>query len=135
MGWILPLLTAFHVVPGVFWAGSTFVLARLRGTMAEQLAPAQGGAALVTMIAGAGLWWFAHGEAFGRYEQILGLGAVCAIAAAAVQGGIGVKAIRRLRGADEAEKANLRRRIALTQRFAAGLLVVTIICMVTARYL
>ena len=42
---VLIVLLAFHVVPGVFWAGTTFVLARTGGQGAEQLAYPQIGAA------------------------------------------------------------------------------------------
>ena len=49
---ILPILIVIHVVPGIFWAGSTFVLARLEGAGAEQLGYPQMGAATTTVLAG-----------------------------------------------------------------------------------
>ena len=49
---LLIVLLIFHAVPGVFWAGTTFVLARNRGQGAEQLAFPQIGAATVTILAG-----------------------------------------------------------------------------------
>ena len=47
---LLIVLLIFHVVPGVFWAGTTFVLARNGGQGAEQIAYPQLGAATVSMI-------------------------------------------------------------------------------------
>lgn len=135
MQWILPLLVAAHVIPGVFWAGTTFVLARLSGVGAEQFGQPQIGAATTTVLAGAILWGLKHGTAFGRYEEILALGAVCAIAAAGVQSAIGLPAIRRLGVASEAEAKKYRARIAFSQRVAAPLLAITVLCMVTAQYL
>jgi hypothetical protein len=130
---LIIVLLVFHVVPGVFWAGSTFVLARAGGQGAEPLAYSQLGAATVSMLAGLALWGFLH-VGFGTFEQVLALGVVCAIAAAGVQSARGLPAIRRLRSASGSESAGLRTQIAQAQRIAAGLLVVTVICMVIARY-
>jgi hypothetical protein len=93
---VLIVLLAFHVVPGVFWAGTTFVLARTGGQGAEQLAYPQIGAATVSMLAGLALWGILHGGAFGRFQQVLAVGVVCAIAAAGVQSARGLPAVRRL---------------------------------------
>lgn len=131
---LIIVLLVFHVVPGVFWAGSTFVLARSGGLGAEQLAYPQLGAATVSMLAGLAVWGFLHGANFGTFEQVLALGVICAIAAAGVQSARGLPAIRRLRSASGSEAASLRAHIAQAQRTAAGLLVVTLICMVIARY-
>jgi hypothetical protein len=38
MQWILLIVTVVHVLPAVFWAGSTFVLARAGGVGAGRLA-------------------------------------------------------------------------------------------------
>jgi hypothetical protein len=131
---LLIVLVIFHVVPGVFWAGSTFVLARSGGQGAEQFAYPQLGAATVSMLAGLALWGFLHGGAFGRFQQVLALGVVCAVAAAGVQSARGLPALRRLRAAGGSEAHSLRSQIAQTQRIAAGLLTITVICMVIARY-
>lgn len=131
---LLIVLLIFHVVPGVFWAGSTFVLARAGGQGAEQLAYPQLGAATVAMLAGLALWGFLHGGNFGTFEQVLTVGVICAIAAAGVQSARGLPAIRRLQSAGGADTQALRAQIAQAQRIAAGLLVVTIISMVIARY-
>ena len=131
---LIIVLLVFHVVPGVFWAGSTFVLARSGGQGAEQLAYPQLGAATVSMLAGLVLWGILHGSNFGTFEQVLALGVLCAIAAAGVQSARGLPAIRRLQSAGGAEVQTLRVQTAQAQRMAAGLLVITVICMVIARY-
>jgi len=131
---LIIVLLVFHVLPGVFWAGSTFVLARSGGRGAEPLAYPQLGAATVSMIAGFALMGLLHGGLFGTFEQVLAVGVVCAIAAAGVQSARGLPAIRRLGSASGSEADGLRAQIAQAQRIAAGLLAVTVICMVIARY-
>ena len=130
---LMIVLLAVHVVPGVFWAGTTFVLARQEGQGAEQLAFPQIGAATVSMLAGLALWGILHGGAFGRFQQILALGVVCAVAAAGVQSARGLPAVRQLL-AGSGNAAALRAQVAGAQRIASGLLVVTVIAMVSARY-
>ena len=130
---VMIVLLAFHVVPGVFWAGTTFVLARTGGQGAEQLAYPQIGAATVSMLAGLALWGILHGGAFGRFQQVLAVGVLCAIAAAGVQSARGLPAIRQLI-AGGGDAASLRAQFAGAQRIAAPLLVITIIAMVSARY-
>lgn len=131
---LLIVLLIFHVLPGVFWAGSTFVLARSGGQGAEQLADPQRGAGMISMLAGLVLWWLLHGGNFGTFEQVLAVGVVCAIAAIGVQMARGLPAIRRLKTASGSEAESLRGQIAQAQRIAAGLLAITVIAMVTARY-
>jgi len=131
---LIIVLLAFHVVPGVFWAGTTFVLARANGQGAEQLAYPQLGAATVAMLAGFVLMFLLHGGVFGTFEQVLAVGVICALAAAGVQSARGLSAIRRLRAASGSEADGLRAQFAQAQRIASGLLVVTVICMVIARY-
>lgn len=130
----LMILAALHVLPAVFWAGTTFVLARSAGAGAERLAFPQMGAAAVTVIAGTAMWGLLHRYGFGTMEQVLALGAVCAIAAAGLQG-LSLPAVQRLRtAASEADAAAPRLRIAITQRTAAGLLAVAVVCMTVSRY-
>jgi len=105
-----------HVLSGVFWAGTTFALARLGGNQADQLFKPQMGAAVIAVATGAWLWFLVHRGSPGMPEHILGLGAIFAIAAAGAQGML------------------RRRRPATGQRIAAALLAVTVICMAAARY-
>jgi hypothetical protein len=129
----LMIVTALHVLPAVFWAGATFVLARAGGEGAERLAFPQMGAAAVTVLSGGALWGLLHRGGFGSMEKLLAVGAACAIAAAGLQA-LSLPAVRLLRAASEAEAAAPRRRIAITQRTAAGLLAMAVVCMTVSRY-
>jgi len=131
---LLMVVVALHVLPAVFWAGSTFVLARAGGAGAEGLAYPQLGSAAVTVIMGGVLWNLTHGQSFETPERILAAGAASALVALGLQAAIALPAVRRLSNANSADLGNLRNRIALTQRLAAGLLAITILCMAVARY-
>ena len=112
----LIVLIAVHILAGVFWAGSTFAIARSGGAGAAALFGPQMGAATLTVLAGVGLWGMLHRGPEGPMEHTLALGALCAIAAAGAQGATRKK--NPLKG----------------QRIAAGLLLVTVISMAIARY-
>jgi len=99
----------------------------------EQLFRPQMGAAVVAVLAGGHLWGQLHHNMFEAPEQVLAVGIVCAMMAAGVQGAMVGGAIRKLSKAEIGE-AVARSRIALAQRIASGLLAVTIVCMVAARY-
>ena len=131
---IVIAVMSIHVLAAMFWAGTSFTLARTGGLGGEQLFRPQMGAATIAILAGGYLWQATHAGAFATAEQVLALGAVCAIIAAGVQGAMTGPAIRSLR-AGTADGVGARRRIALAQRLAAGLLVVTVVCMVASRYL
>jgi hypothetical protein len=131
---LLIVMLVLHVLTGVFWAGTTFTLALTGGLGADLLFRPQMGAALVVVVTGGLLWDLAHRGAFGIAEQLLAVGALCAIAAAGVQGMMTGPALRKLASGGEAEQSPLRARIATGQRVAAGLLTVTVICMTAARY-
>src|SRR5882757_2942605 len=125
----IPLIItlSLHVLSSVFWAGSSFTLARTGGAGGEQLFGPQMGAALVAILTGAYLGHSVHEGAFGTAEKILAAGAFAALIAAGVQATIGGRAIRSLRAgtADDAARA----RIATAQRIAAALLAVAAVCM------
>ena len=106
---------AVHVLSGVFWAGTTFALARGQGLSAESLRKPQLGAAAVAVVSGALLGHLTHPGAFGSAERVLALGAAAALLAAAIQ-------VFNVRGP------------ATAQRIAATLLAVSVLCMVLARY-
>jgi hypothetical protein len=125
---------SLHVLAAMFWAGTSFTLARTGGLGGAQLFRPQMGAATVAILAGGYMWQVTHAGAFDTAARVLALGAVFAIIAVSVQGAIGGRAIRALRNGT-ADAAGAQRRIALAQRVAAGLLAVTAVCMVTARYL
>jgi len=129
----LIIILSLHVLSSVFWAGSSFTLARTGGAGGEQLFGPQMGAAVVTMLTGAYLGHAVHAGMFGPAEQILTVGALAALLAVAVQGAIGGRAIRSLRNG-KSDAADARSRIAAAQRIAAVLLAVTALCMGAARY-
>lgn len=87
---------ALHVVPAVFWAGTTFALARSGGAGAETLVRAQVGAMVITVLAGAGMWMLTHRGAFGSTERVLAAGIACALLAGAVQVVLALPAARAL---------------------------------------
>ncbi|WP_242109470.1 hypothetical protein [Luteimonas aquatica] len=113
---LIILLLCLHVLAGVFWAGSTFTLARSGGSGASALLWPQMGAAAMALLTGLALWGIVHAGRFAPSEQALALGMLAALAAAAVQIG-------------------LRAKPALSQRVAAGLLALTVVCMAASRYL
>ena len=124
---------SLHVLSAVFWAGTSFTLARTGGVGAEQLFRPQMGAAVIAVLAGGYLWHLTHDGRFGTAEQVLAVGIVSALVAAGVQGAIAGRAIRRLR-AGTTDELGARSRIATAQRIAAALLAVTAVCMGAARY-
>ncbi|MBV8841132.1 MAG: hypothetical protein JO000_31730 [Alphaproteobacteria bacterium] len=128
----LILALVLHVLSGVFWAGSTFVMARGSGDQAKRLFRPQMGAALVAVASGAALWLLLHRGTPGIQERLLEAGAVSALLAAAVQA-FGARAMRlaSIAGAPDALATD---RPALSQRIAAALLAITVICMAAARY-
>jgi len=111
---LIIVLLAVHALAGVFWVGSTFVLARTGGEGEGRLFRSQMGAATLVVLAGMGLGAILHPA--GPMEYTLGVGALCAVIAAGVQGGL--------------RKSSP----ALSQRIAAVLLAITVVCMVIARY-
>jgi hypothetical protein len=113
---VLIVLMGLHILAGVFWAGSTFAVVRSGGAGVEALFGPQMGAATITVLAGVGLWGILHRGAQGPMEHTLALGALCAIAAAGVQG------------------ATRRKNPMKGQRIAAGLLAITVLSMAVARF-
>ena len=129
----LIIALSLHVLSSVFWAGSSFTLARTGGLGGEKLFRPQMGAAVVAILTGGYLGHAVHEGAFGTAEKILAAGALAALVAAFVQGLIGGRAMLSLRGGT-ADIAGARSRLATAQRIAALLLAVTAVCMGAARY-
>ena len=129
----LIIALSLHILSSVFWAGTSFTLARTGGVGGEALFRPQMGAAVIAVLTGGYLGHLVHAGGFGTAEQILGFGALAALVAAGVQGAIGGRAIRSLRNG-KADEAGARSRIATAQRVAAALLAVTAVCMGAARY-
>jgi nitric oxide reductase large subunit len=130
----LVIALSLHVLSSVFWAGSSFALARIGGVGGEQLVFPQLGAATIAILTGGYLGHLVHSHSFGKTEQVLAVGAVCALLAAGIQAVIGPRALVALRrGTGKPE--DLRARIAAVQRAAAGLLGIAALCMGAARYI
>jgi hypothetical protein len=130
----LIITLVLHVLSGVFWAGTTIALARTGADQADRFFRPQMGAAVVAVATGGLLWHLLHEGSFGAGERMLAIGALCAFAAAGVQGVAGGPALRKLAVASATEAAGLRHRVAIGQRVAAALLMVTVICMAASRY-
>jgi hypothetical protein len=123
-----------HFLSGVFWAGTTFALARTGADQTDQFFRPQMGAAVIVVATGGLLWYLVHPGSFGTTEQILAVGVFCAFVAAGVQGISGGSALRKLSIAGESEASRLRHRVATGQRVAAAFLMLTVTCMAVARY-
>src|SRR6202171_1720421 len=124
----LVITLSLHILSSVFWAGTSFALARTGGAGGEQLFRPQMAAAVIAVLTGGYLGHLVHAGAFGTTEQILAVGALAALLAAGVQGAIGGRAVRSLR-TGAADEAGARSRIATAQRLAAALLAVSAVCM------
>jgi len=122
-----------HVLVAVFWAGSTFSLARLAGLGGEKFVFPQLGAATVAILTGGYLFATMHAGSFSLAEQILMAGVACAVAAVIIQGAIGIPTLRRFQSG-RLDVEHVRARIGKAQRAAAGLLAITVITMVVTRY-
>jgi hypothetical protein len=130
---LILIVLAAHVLSSVFWAGSTFTLARLSGLGGERLVLPQAGAAVVAILTGGYLWHTLHGTNLGPFEQVLLGGIVAALIAISLQIVVSVRTLAALRR-ERLDDKSAQRRIAIVQRFAAGLLAITVICMVSGRY-
>jgi len=127
----LLLTLMLHLLAGVFWAGSTFTLARTAVASADRLFWPQIIAAAGAIVTGGYLWYLLH-SSFGTQERVLALGALCAILAVSAQvAGCG-PALQPVKQAKH-KGGQLQARVTLGQRVAAGLLALTVICMAVAR--
>jgi hypothetical protein len=133
MQYVYIIVLGLHVLAGVFWAGTTITLARDPEIRAEKFFGPQMGAAGLAVLTGALLWYFFHAGYFGNMEAVLAIGIVAALAAAGVLGVYVGRARRQLAGADDAKERRLRAQMAVGERMAARLLVLTVLCMAVAR--
>ncbi|AZO70050.1 MAG: hypothetical protein E5V92_13115 [Mesorhizobium sp.] len=133
MQYVYIVVIGLHVMAGVFWAGTTIAVARDPEIKAEHFIRPQLGASGLVFLTGLLLWYFFHQGAFGSMEMVLALGIATALIAAGVQGALVASASRQLAGADAAMQTQLRAKMTRGERIAGGLLVLTVLCMATAR--
>jgi uncharacterized membrane protein len=124
MQWWLILAVAIHVMAAVFWAGSTFTVARLGGVGADQMIRPQIGSALVVVLSGGYLWHVFHDGQFGAPEKVLAGAALSAVIALIIQL---VAMVRSSRGVDQ-------HLLLAGNRLAAPLLVLTVLGMAAVRF-
>ena len=133
MPWLLIVVVSLHVTSTVFWAGSTFTLARTGALAAERLFRSQMGSAILAILTGAYLFHALHGGGFGPSEIVLSVGAAAALLALLVQAAGGAPAVRGLRDAGPGADA-ARVRLAVVYRAGAGLLGIAAVSMAVARF-
>lgn len=132
MDYVMIAVIALHALSGVFWAGSTAAMANLGplgAPNAARIFPGQMIAAGIAVVTGITLWAVWRGAAFGPSELILLVGIASAIIAAALQGSIVGRARR-----NGAIPAEAQPRIVQAYRLTAGLLMLTVITMVTSKF-
>lgn len=118
------IVLSIHMLSATFWAGTSFALARSGGAGIERLRLPQLSAALVAVLSGGYLGHATHGDTVTRTQQVLMAGAACALIAGAIQ--VAAALLARRAGSPGSG--------VIAQRAAAGLLAVTAVCMVVARY-
>jgi hypothetical protein len=127
---IMIVAISLHVLTAVFWAGSTFVVARTGTGSLDRLFIPQVASAIVAMASGGYLWKAVHSGAMGPAEVVLCAGAVSGLLALVTQIGFTAPAlIRTSRGA-----AALGGGVLVAQRAAAALLAFAVVCMAAARF-
>src|SRR5260370_2809816 len=90
----LIIALSLHILSAVFWAGTSFTLARTGGAGGEQLFRPQMGAAVIAVLSGFYLAHLVHSATFCTTEQVLAVGALPALIAAGGHGAIGRPPIR-----------------------------------------
>jgi len=154
------LARAVHVLAGVGWAGTAFMLAVVLvplaqggadgagswlGPVARRAGPLSGACALLTVLSGVYLFAVLHPHDESAGGLVLKAGAAAALLALAVGVLVGRPAGRRLANLQQALGAApgpetlaqlpaLRQRAALSARLAAGLLGVSVLAMAVFRY-
>src|SRR5258708_23034442 len=114
----LIIALSLHILSAVFWAGTSYTLARTGGAGGEQLFRPQMGAAVIAVLSGFYLAHLVHSGTFGTTEQVLAGGALAALVAAGVPGAMGGRAIPSLRNG-KADQPRPRSRLPPAQRRAA----------------
>lgn len=130
----LTIALCLHIAAAAYWAGSTFVLARLGIEAGGPLVRAQLAAAIVTIASGGFLWHALHEGGLGKTETTLGVGAVAAMLALVLQASL-VWPVMGAARRGTAVNASAHVRARLANRAAALLLLVATLSMAGARFL
>ena len=122
----LIILQVLHVLSGVFWAGSTFALARMSGNQSGQLFRPQMGAASLAILTGGLLWFLLHrgSEDFRSMFSASALSSPFSPPASKALAARGTAPLPR----DASDRRGVDRHAILDQRLAAACLVVTVTC-------
>jgi uncharacterized membrane protein len=158
---LILLARAVHILGGVFWAGSTFLLtwvifpigarhgvdgaSRWVGMIARKAGPASGISALLTVLSGIYLMLVLHPGDRSASGIVLQAGAVAAVLSFFVGFFMGRPAGQKLlqlveqqssapTPADLAQQEALRRRAAISSKLTAALLALAVLSMATFRY-
>src|SRR5579872_2278735 len=126
--WLIALYL-LHIGAGLYWLGSSFLIAQAKGKGAEKQFRWQMAAAALAVAVGVILWRELHPFGLGKMEAVLGLGAGLAVAAAGIEGAWVGGSLRRLRQGSMTEAA-ARARITLGYRIGAILLALALFAMV-----
>src|SRR5258708_22193069 len=84
----LIIALSLHILSAVFWAGTSFTLARTGGGGGEQLFRPQMGAAGIAVLSGFYLPHLVPSATFGTTEQVLAVGAPAALVPARAPGAL-----------------------------------------------
>jgi hypothetical protein len=131
---VVAALRGLHIFPALIWLGVSVGVARFgppadpRGLRRLQMA-----LAALTFLAGLGLWGLLHGGAPTTREAILGVGALCGVAAAGVAGAMGMKSERLIRQGIGDREA-LVRKARTADKLVALLLFVAFVAMMAHRF-
>jgi hypothetical protein len=131
---VVSVLRTVHILAGLLWLATAVGVARF-GAPANplNLRRVQMAAAALAFLAGIGLWGLLHAGAPGTREAVLGLGALFGLAAAGVQGALGMKSERLIRqGAPNVEA--LARKARMADKLAALLLFLAFVAMLAHRF-
>jgi hypothetical protein len=125
---LIDVILLLHIVAALFWLGSSYMVAQRKGRGAERQYKFQMIAATVTVLAGGYLWPKLHPLGIGKGEVVLGIGALCAVAAAGLQGMMVGAPLRKMRAGALSEDAGYAK-IRTGYRWSTVLLAVALLAM------
>ncbi len=135
LGKVVGIAAGLHGAAGVIWLAISLYVLKAGAPSSKTIRKAQAILAVLVVFFGLVLWVLLHGGAPGAREAVLGVGALCAIAAAGLQHGMAKANERRLLAltADGAARSTLLRKIRLADILSALLLFIALVAMLGAR--